>query len=168
MTTPRTTLRTTPAPFASLAAATAAAALLGGCVPQQADPDPGGADASPSTADADPSPSPTPTEPAEPSAPALPEAADGTDLDACADAECEVLVETGDEFALDGAHGLDRFVVEEIGEEGLRISGHSPGGFVSGTIAAPDGEQTTTFVMNGLTVTLVAVDGSAGIIALTP
>ncbi|XKK39493.1 hypothetical protein HFP72_00410 [Nocardiopsis sp. ARC36] len=65
--------------------------------------------------------------------PDLPEAADGTDLEACADAECEVLVEAGDEFAMDGTHGVDRFVVDAVDGEGLGMSGFGPGIELSGT-----------------------------------
>ncbi|TDQ54348.1 hypothetical protein [Actinorugispora endophytica] len=147
-------MTTTPLP---ILAAVATALLLGGCAAAPADQDPADAEASPS-------PSPSPSAVAE----AVPEAADGTDLDACADADCEVLVEEGDEFAMDGAHGVDRFVVDAVDEEGLSMSGYGAGITLSGHLPPPDGEQPYTFVMNGITVALVALDGSSALMRLTP
>ncbi|MFF8763572.1 hypothetical protein ACF07Q_03590 [Nocardiopsis dassonvillei] len=145
-----------------LAAAGAATALLGGCAGAQeqdaATPDPSAADASPPGGA---SPSPT--------APAPPEAADGTDLQACADAECEVLVESGDEFTMDGSHGVDRFVVDAVGEDGLDVSGYGPGTTLSGHLPPPiGGEPGGVFVMNGFEITLVAVTDSGGVVRLAP
>jgi hypothetical protein len=147
-----TTLRRT---FA-LAAAGAVTALLGGCAGSQeqgtASPEPPAADASPS-----------------PTAPAPPEAADGTDLEACADADCEVLVESGDEFTMDGSHGVDRFVVDAVGEDGLDVSGYGPGTTLSGHLPPPNGDEPGgVFVMNGFEITLVAVTDSGGVVRLAP
>ncbi|MEU1897426.1 hypothetical protein ABZ512_03565 [Nocardiopsis dassonvillei] len=146
-----------------LAAAGAATALLGGCAGAQeqdaATPDPSAADASPPGEATSPS----------PTAPAPPEAADGTDLQACADADCEVLVESGDEFAMDGSHGVDRFVVDAVGEDGLDVSGYGPGTTLSGHLPPPDGEGPGgVFVMNGFEITLVAVTDSGGVVRLAP
>ncbi|PDP88180.1 hypothetical protein CQJ94_08635 [Glycomyces fuscus] len=145
-----TTLRRT---FA-LAAAGAVTALLGGCAGSQ---EQGAASPEPSAADASPS----------PAAPALPEAADGTDLEACADADCEVLVESGDEFTMDGSHGVDRFVVDAVGEDGIDFSGYGPGTTLSGHLPPPE-DQEYVFVMNGFDITLVAVEGSSALLRLSP
>ncbi|NKY97806.1 hypothetical protein [Nocardiopsis alborubida] len=153
-------MTTTLRPIRALAAAGAVAALLSGCAGSQ-EQDPPAADASlPDSTDAA-SPSPT--------APATPEAADGTDLEACADADCEVLVESGDEFAMDGSHGVDRFVVDAVGEDGLDVSGYGPGTTLSGHLPPPIGEEPGgVFVMNGFEITLVAVTGSGGVVRLAP
>jgi hypothetical protein len=134
-----------PRPLPALTVALAATALLAGC-----------------------SAGPPAQDPAGPAGPDLPEAADGTDLEACADAECEVLVEAGDEFAMDGTHGVDRFVVDAVDGEGLGMSGFGPGIELSGHLPPPDGDQPPTFVMNGFTITLVAVDGSTALMTLSP
>ncbi|ADH67430.1 MULTISPECIES: hypothetical protein [Nocardiopsis] len=145
-----------------LAAAGAATALLGGCAGAQ---EQDAADSGPSAADA----SPPGDAPSSPAAPAPPEAADGTDLQACADADCEVLVESGDEFAMDGSHGVDRFVVDAVGEDGLDVSGYGPGTTLSGRLPPPDGEGPGgVFVMNGFEITLVAVTDSGGVVRLAP
>ncbi|MCK9872118.1 hypothetical protein AB0M72_16735 [Nocardiopsis dassonvillei] len=148
-----------------LAAAGAVTALLGGCAGAQeqdaANPGPSAADASP-PGDAD-------TASPSAAAPAPPEAADGTDLEACADADCEVLVESGDEFAMDGSHGVDRFVVDAVGEDGLDVSGYGPGTTLSGHLPPPiGGEPGGVFVMNGFEITLVAVTDSGGVVRLAP
>ncbi|MEU0240541.1 hypothetical protein ABZ234_22915 [Nocardiopsis sp. NPDC006198] len=153
-----------PHPLPALTAALAAAALLAGCSAGPFGQGPAGAGATPSADAAEPSAEPS----AGPAGPDLPEAADGTDLEACADAECEVLVEAGDEFAMDGTHGVDRFVVDAVDGEGLGMSGFGPGIELSGHLPPPDGGRPPTFVMNGFTVTLVAVDGSTALMALSP
>ncbi|WP_435108896.1 hypothetical protein [Nocardiopsis synnemataformans] len=153
-------MTTTLRPIRALAAAGAVTALLSGCAGSQ-EQDPSAADASPPDSADTASPSPT--------APAPPEAADGTDLEACADADCEVLVESGDEFAMDGSHGVDLFVVDAVGEDGLDVSGYGPGTTLSGHLPPPDGEEPGgVFVMNGFEITLVAVTDSGGVVRLVP
>ncbi|MFC7327827.1 hypothetical protein [Marinactinospora rubrisoli] len=100
----------------------------------------------------------------------LPQAADGTDLAACSDADCEVQVAEGDEFPLDGGYGLDRMVFDTVDEETVAFSGYGPGSQVSGSVPAPsaDTADTALFVMNGIEVTVVAVDGEHAIVRLTP
>ncbi|MFF1673809.1 hypothetical protein ACFVWN_29090, partial [Nocardiopsis flavescens] len=102
--------------------------------------------------------------PASPAGPAPLEAADGTDLDACADADCEVLVSAGDEFAMDGSHGVDLFVFEAVGGGGVSFRGEGPGTRMSGRLPGPD----ASFVMNGFTVAVVAVEGSEAVVEFSP
>ncbi|NYH50960.1 hypothetical protein HNR06_000549 [Nocardiopsis arvandica] len=148
-------------PRSTPALAAAAVLLLGGCAATPTVRDPVEADASPSDQDARSSPPPAD--------PAPPEAADGTDLEACADADCEVLVEEGDEFAMDGTYGVDRFVVDAVDEEGLSVSGHGAGVMLSGHLPPPDGEEPHhSFVMNGFTIVLVTLDGAGALIRLSP
>lgn len=47
-------------------------------------------------------------------APSGTNAADGKDLDACADAECEVQISVGDVLEPDESHGVQQFTVEQI------------------------------------------------------
>ncbi|KOX17316.1 hypothetical protein [Nocardiopsis sp. NRRL B-16309] len=146
-----------PRPSLTLAAA-AVVALVSGCTAASPDGDPAEPGRSPSAGAASHSPSAAP----------LPEAADGTDLDACADADCEVLVEHGDEFAMDGGYGVDRFVVDGVDEDGLSVSGHGPGIELSGEIPPPEeGREPHTFSMNNIAVTLIALDGSSAVMDLS-
>ncbi|MGW0478195.1 hypothetical protein [Nonomuraea sp. NPDC003214] len=45
-------------------------------------------------------------------------AADGTELAACRDGECEVVVKAGDALDLDGRHGVDRLTVASLDGDG--------------------------------------------------
>lgn len=142
----------------------AAAALLSGCGSAPTDQSPPAADTDPLTPSESSAPSPSGT----PTAAPLPEAADGTDLTACADADCEVVVEEGDEFAMDGSYGVEQFTVESVGADGLSMAGEGPGTMVSGHVPAPPpgGNDHPQFVMNGFSITVVALEGSTAVMRL--
>ena len=144
-----------PRPALALAAA-AVAALISGCTAAPPDDDPPEPGQSPSAGAGSPTPSPSP------STTPLPEAADGTDLDACANVHCEVLVEEGDELALDVAYGVT------VDEDGMGVSGYGPGIELSGQLPPPEEEEEPpTFVMNDIAITLVALDGSSAVMEMS-
>lgn len=137
--------------FRSAAAVGAAAALLGGCA------------ASPRSPEEPRSPGAPPGAVPSSAARGLPSAADGTDLAACADTECEVEVAEGDEFPVSGPHGLERIVVERVAPGEVTVTGYGDGGgsMVSGTTGAPFGDR-PSIVLNGVTIAVLAVaDGRA-------
>jgi hypothetical protein len=146
------------APRRSALAALAAAAVAAGCSGgPAADPaDPGSAPDSPAASEA--------TATASPEAPGP---ADGTGLDACADADCEVAVRTGDEIALDGRHGLDGLVVEEAGPEGIEVSGYGPGISVGTGHEGPLEEESVS-QLNDVVVTFVALTDEGAVLRLSP
>lgn len=82
---------------AALASAAVMTVLLTGCgsTPEPAAASPTASTPPPST----PAPSPSPT--------GFPKAADGDDLDACRDADCEVLVHDGDKIRLNDKWGIE-------------------------------------------------------------
>jgi hypothetical protein len=145
---------------APVLAAVALAALVSGCSAAAPGEDPPASGRSPAAGAGSPSPSASSTP--------LPEAADGTDLDACADAECEVVVEEGDEFAMDGAYGVERFVVTTVDGTGLSVNGFGPGTELSGHLPPPEeGSEPPAFIMNGIEITLVALVGSSAVMDMT-
>ncbi len=141
--------------FRSAAAVGAAAALLGGCA------------ASPRSPEEPRSPGAPPGAVPSSAARGLPSAADGTDLAACADTECEVEVAEGDEFSVEGPHGLDRMVVAKVAPEEVTVTGYGADNSsrVSGTTGAPfDGRP--SIVLNGVTVAVLAVADNRAVIRL--
>lgn len=94
-------------------------------------------------------------------------AADGTNYEACFDATCEVIVETGTEIELDAGLGwatpdgleLDGWsllTVDDVadGSIGLTLSGEGPSsGGVTSTILTADGTQ---FYLDGMSIDAVA------------
>ncbi|WP_369373564.1 hypothetical protein AB1046_06550 [Promicromonospora sp. Populi] len=94
-------------------------------------------------------------------------AADGTDYEACFDATCEVIVETGTEIELDASLGwttpdgleLDGWsllTVDDVadGSIGLSLSGEGPSsGGATSTILTADG---TEYYLDGMSIDAVA------------
>ncbi|RSN19474.1 hypothetical protein DMC63_14830 [Streptomyces sp. WAC 05977] len=85
-------------------------------------------------------------------------AADGRDLRACADGECEVLVRTGDQVPNDGGAG-PLSVTVQAGKVGLAPASGGMGGAMSGPAGA-------VHQINRQVIVVVAVRGSEGIIRL--
>lgn len=56
-----------------------------------------------------------------PSPSGLPDAANGTDLAACRDADCEVEVTVNDELPIDGKFGIDLITVTTVGADRVRL-----------------------------------------------
>ncbi|MFC3451616.1 hypothetical protein [Amycolatopsis speibonae] len=86
-------------------------------------------------------------------------AADGRDLRACADGECEVLVRTGDQIPNDGGAG-PLSVAIQAGKVGLAPSSGGMGEAVSG----PPG---MVHQINRQVIVVVAVQGGEGIVRLS-
>ncbi|HET6291532.1 MAG TPA: hypothetical protein VFG15_32940 [Amycolatopsis sp.] len=86
-------------------------------------------------------------------------AADGRDLKACADGECEVLVRTGDQIPNEGGAG-PLSVAVQAGKVGLAPASGGMGGAVSG----PAG---MVHQINRQRIAVVAVQGDEGIIRLS-
>ncbi|MFK0245957.1 hypothetical protein ACIQUM_14740 [Amycolatopsis azurea] len=86
-------------------------------------------------------------------------AADGRELKACADGECEVLVRTGDQIPNDGGAG-PLSVAVQAGKVGLAPASGGMGGAVSG----PPG---MVHQINRQLIVIVAVQGAEGIIRLS-
>jgi hypothetical protein len=143
-----------------------AALALSACGTEQPADDAGATptpSASPSTASPEPSPSPE-----SPSEPALPEAMDGTDLDACYDGSCEVEVRAPLEIEFDPDIGIASMTIEQITAEGLELSGTttSGGSFSSGLYAAEGGLAKGVFNHNGVTFELAVLGVHDGVAVL--
>lgn len=123
------------------------------------------AEPSPSTASPEPSPSP---EPPSPSEPALPEAMDGTDLDACYDGSCEVEVRAPVDIEFDPDTGIVSMTVEQITAEGLELSGTTEsGGVFSSGMYATDGALAKSVISNnGVTFELAVLGVLDGVAVL--
>lgn len=109
----------------------------------------------------------------------LPEAADGADVEACADGECEVRVGASARIPIPPSSEVGSLVVQSIADEkvtftgrvlGNRQSGGCTGKSCSGSgshgqftlILGPD----STGRENNLTITLVAVDATSAVVQL--
>jgi hypothetical protein len=102
------------------------------------------------------SPSPSPTG-------ALPEAADGTDLDACYDGECEVLVTEPVDIPVDPAvYGFDTLSITAIEEDLVTVVAVVPGGFASVNIGT-EGQG----VVQGVTVSASAIGKEGAVLSIS-
>jgi hypothetical protein len=141
-----------------------AALALSACSAEQPDAEPSAAptsSASPSMASPEQSPSLE-----SPSEPALPEAMDGTDLDACYDGSCEVEVRAPIDIEFDPDIGITSMRIEQITAEGLELTGttESGGTFSSGLYATEGGLAKGVTSINGVTfevAVLGVLDGVA-------
>lgn len=123
------------------------------------EPPPGGDVAASGSEEPSPSPEPEP----EPTSDAgLPDAADGSGLDACADGDCEVRVSESDEIPIDPSFGIDNFTVAEIGPDMVVIEGTGAGAYVR-TSVGTQGRST----LNGITVQILAIDGDQAVLSLS-
>jgi hypothetical protein len=128
---------------------------------------------------------PQSTAPPAPPPPSLPSAADGSDLDACADADCTVQVRDGDEIALDSTFGLDTITVSSTRTDEVVLEfGGTAGGLeaegmdvsVSGSctngVCRDEGELTLTDDVDGrindILLRLAGTDDTQAVLTLTP
>lgn len=146
----------------SVAVAGVAVAVLGGC--GGGGDDGGGGD---SAAGPEPEESGENRNSSAGSAPASPEAADGTDLGQCSDADCEVVVHEGDEIPMGGTQGIERLVVDSADDERMALTGTGPGTTVSGSIGAPY-PAGPVLNLNGMGVAVVSAGPDHAIIELSP
>jgi hypothetical protein len=124
--------------------------------------------ATPTTPTATPTPAPptvTPTVRQTRTAPVLPKAADGNNLEACSDARCEVYVQTGSKVPVSRrVAGFNTLVVSKVAPDGVDFGGSTPNTSVSagGQLAG------ATSQLNELMVTTVAIQGTTAILRLRP
>lgn len=113
------------------------------------------------------SPSASSPEPS-PSEPALPEAMDGTDLEACYDGSCEVEVRAPLDIEFDPDTGITSMTIEQITAEGLELSGttESGGTFSSGMYATEGGLAKGVTSINGVTFELAVLGVLDGVAVL--
>ncbi len=100
------------------------------------------------------------------SAPASPRAADGTDLEQCSDAECEVVVERGDEIPMGGTQGIDQMAVDSADDERVALNGTGEGTEVNGSVGAPYPDGPVLF-LNGIGVEVVSSGADHAVIAMS-
>jgi len=124
---------------AALAGLVAATLVLGGCGADRAAP----RDSARPSRSASPSPSPSPSA----TGPTLPPAADGSDIAACYDGDCEVRVRAPLKIPVSPSTGIATLTVTSITAEGVNVSGvltdgtnleitvyADPGGLATGTV----------------------------------
>lgn len=110
----------------------------------------------PVSASPSPSPSPSPTG-------ALPEAADGTDLDACYDGECEILLTEPVDIPVDPeVYGFDTLSITAIDEELVTVKAIVPGGFASVNVGT-EGYG----VVQGVTVSALAIGEEGAVLSIS-
>ena len=145
---------------APVAATLACVAVLAGCTagsggqPQTAEPT--RSDAAPSQAVAAPEPSPSPS--------SAHRAADGRDVAACFDGDCEIAVEKSTTIPLDPKFDLGELVVDEVGPNSVKVTRGD--GYFSMTVGAGGATAGEDGVL--LAYTLVAVTGTEAIIRFWP
>jgi hypothetical protein len=107
---------------------------------------------------ASPSRSPSPS-----STGALPEAADGTDLDACYDGECEILVTEPVDIPVDPeVYGFETLSITAIEEELVTVKAIVPGGFASVNVGT-EGYG----VVQGVTVSALAIGEAGAVLSIS-
>lgn len=101
--------------------------------------------------------------------PDLPPAADGSDVSACFDGTCEVVLRAPVTIPLDPATGIASLTLERVdGTTGAQLTGTTTGG---GTISAelyadPGGYATTSF--NGFTIAALATVDGVAVLRMSP
>lgn len=98
---------------------------------------------------------------------AQPPAADGSDIGACYDGECEISVSGPVRIPLDGRSGFDAVAVEAIEPNSVRFRVEYPNGFGSGS-ASPGGTVTFSNGASGTKITVVAIDAGTAVIKMFP
>lgn len=123
----------------------------------------------------------TPSKPATSAPSAPPQAADGTDLSACADGRCEVRVGASGRIPVPRKLGVDSVRVEAVGSGAITIVGRyiggRQGGYCTGVrcssvgngnrfklTLAPDSLSS----QNDLSITAVAIDGGMAVLRFAP
>jgi hypothetical protein len=105
---------------------------------------------------------PSPTIP--PASPTAPRAADGSDLSACRDGRCEVIVAAGDRISPLTRFGLQALTVRTVSPDGVTYVGTGPGI----TVSAGRQQPGMTSRLNRLAITTVAINGDRAIVRLKP
>lgn len=169
----------------ALLAVAATACLLAGCSADGSgqsgtQPSAAGSDAATTTATASATPLPTPSQSPTPAptrapattptrapatTPAFPAAADGTNLKACADSSCEVVVRTGTKIPVSRrVAGFSRLVVSAVDSSGVSFGGST----ANASVSAGGQQPGTTFRLNDLNVSTVARQGGVAVLRLRP
>ncbi|MEJ3750499.1 hypothetical protein WEI85_45480 [Actinomycetes bacterium KLBMP 9797] len=152
-----------------------AASMLGACVLVACDTSdtPARQTPSPTTTTTSPLGSPSAAAPptsaaaSSPAAVPLPRAADGTNVRACLDGRCEILVSKPIDIPLDGRHGIGVLSVTAIDSSGVDFQSVSPSGFVS-SFHDQHPDQGGPSTMNKLAIGVIAISGTKAVIRLSP
>jgi hypothetical protein len=149
--------------------ATAALALLAlaacgssGDDDARGDDDSGGATTAPTTATT----AATTTTAAPTTTTTFPTAADGTDVQACYDGQCDVQVAAGTRIALDPAVGVATAVVNAVTPQGVDMLVTGPSGSMMRFVAAPGAGPGS--VMNDVQFQARGISGDQAVIVLAP
>jgi hypothetical protein len=121
----------------------------------------GGAAAPPSTAEV----VETTTTTVPPTTGPLPAAADGTNLAACSDGRCEVLIAPGDKITFTGdVVGFEQLTIDNIDATGVYTRGTGPG------INLTLGEETpgTPYTMNRLVMSVIGFNQGQAVLRMAP
>lgn len=98
-------------------------------------------------------------------APVLPRAADGNNLQACSDARCEVYVQTGSKVPVSRRlAGFNTLVISKVATDGVDFGGSTP----NTSVSAGGQRAGSTFQLNGLKISTVAIQGKIAILRLRP
>lgn len=97
----------------------------------------------------------------------LPRAKDGTNLRACYDGRCEVLVTKPVDITLNGRRGVDILFVTAIDSDGVDFQTISASGF-TGNLLEQRPDQGGPSTINRLAVSVVAISGRRAVIRLSP
>lgn len=98
---------------------------------------------------------------------AQPPAADGSDIGACYDGECEISVSRPVRIPLDGRSGFDAVTVEAIEPNSVRFRVDYPNGSGSGS-ASRGGTVTFSSGTGSTRITVVAIDAGTAVIKISP
>jgi hypothetical protein len=147
-------------------AALLALATVAGCQPDSPDQQ---ADPSPARTTAKPKPTPTPT------------AADGTDVSACSDVECEVLVRPGTAIPVPKSSGVGDLLVTKVTADRITLTGRvigdsSAGGCYGGNCDVDSDHGAVTIVLgddslgsqNGVGIRVHDISNGTAVIELEP
>jgi hypothetical protein len=97
----------------------------------------------------------------------LPRAADGTNVRACFDGNCEILVSKPVDIQLNGRLGIGALSVTAIDSSGVDFRSISPSGFVSSFLDQTP-SQGGPSTMNKLAISVVAISDKKAVIRLSP
>ncbi|TDD84617.1 hypothetical protein E1293_12520 [Actinomadura darangshiensis] len=123
-------------------------------------PEPAAASPSASTPVSAPAPSPS-----SPSPTGFPKAADGDDLDACGDAECEVLVHDGDKIRLDDGLGLAAPLDVTVTGDSVTFTSVTAGG-MRATLSHQTPDQGGPSRINDISLAVIAVEDRKAVITV--
>lgn len=98
---------------------------------------------------------------------APPPAADGSNISACYDGECEIAVSKPVRIPLDGRSGFDAVAVEAIEPAKVRFHVAFPNGSGSGS-ASPGSTVTFNSGTGSIRITVIAIDSGTAVIKISP